>query len=65
MSPYGQERLMPQIHRASGIYVLFILGLLGWIARLLSTPEWIEWILFVPFVVVGIWVIAGLLRGEE
>ena len=65
MSPYGQERLMPQIRRASGIYVLFVLGLLGWISRLLSAPDWIEWILFVPFVVVGIWVIAGLLRGEE
>ncbi len=58
-------RLMPRINRASGIYVLFVLVLLGWIARLLSAPEWIEWILFVPFVVVGIWVIARLLRGEE
>jgi uncharacterized protein involved in cysteine biosynthesis len=58
-------RLMPKIYRASGIYALFILGLLGWIARLLSAPDWIEWILFVPFVVVGIWVIVGLLRGEE
>jgi hypothetical protein len=58
-------RLMPQIYRSSGIYALFILGLLGWIARRLSAPEWIEWLLFVPFVVVGIWVIAGLLRGEE
>lgn len=57
-------RLTSGTRSGKGIYVLFVLGLLGWIARLLSAPVWIDWALFVPFVVLGTWIVILLWRGE-
>ncbi len=58
-------KLLPETRSGKGIYVLFVLGLLGWVARVFSTPDWIQWVLFVPFLVLGIWVILLLLKSEE
>ncbi len=57
-------KLTPRTSSGKAIYALFFLGLLGYVARLLSAPEWVDWVLFVPFVVLGVWTISLLWRGE-
>ncbi len=58
-------RVLPESRIGWGIYVMFVLGVLSWLASSLSAPEWLSWVLFVPFIVVGTWVVVGLWRDKE